>query len=259
MKRKTAFLLSLLLTQVCLASEKEVQLQFQVTAWAQKYAGDFKISAFDIRPIDVVSDLGYGSQTNRLISFGIVHNVSALPQFKIRDSSIDAKQTSLVPSDFTFGGLAFLFSLGDSIKSSIHFDHQDISLYYNIGKTKPFMSLGATLRKFDGRLTIEGIDGFLRGRELKSTFREWVPLIYGRVYNDLRVSNLSNTFELHYGRLQGNQMIDFSVMFEFDLKYNLGIDAGFRYLTLDIANFGGISTDITVSGPLLSMNYKVDI
>ena len=256
MIRTILILLSFFVTQTCVAAESQVSLEIDATVWAQHYSGDFKIKQIDIRPIDVENDLNYSANSNRSLSISLIHNLPVIPQIKIRDSSVDAAETNVVPNDFTFGGFAFLFSSGDRIQSSIHFDHRDISFYYNIGQSNPRVGVGMTIRKFDGRISIETLDGFLAGNPLESIFREQVPLFYGRLDGTLPAFNLSSSIELHYGRLQGNEMVDLSVMFGYETKFNLGFKLGYRYLKLEIRDFDEISTDIKVAGPQLAVVYQ---
>lgn len=235
--------------------EEDIDLLLGIYSWAQDYSGDFKISEFDIRPIDVESDLSYSDDRNQTVYAKILHQSKTFPQIKFQSSVIESDQASVVPALFTFGGPSFQFDVDAEIYSQMRFNHRDITLYYTVYDSSWHVDLGVTARKFDGRVAVLWEAANLQ-REV--TFNDTVPLIYAATDVEFLVRGLSFQTELSWGSYQSNELQDITAVLHYRHRSNLGASLGYRHAQLDIADFGGIETDITTSGPFFAISYLFD-
>lgn len=210
--------------------------------------------------LDVKNDLGFSSESSTQLSIQIDHFVPMIPNLRIGKTSLDFsgnKDQSVTFMDKTFTG---------NLSSNVDLSHSDITAYYRLldGVTSLIplidlrLELGATLRMFDGELSVTGDTG--SGRQTESVdLNVPLPMAYvaGRVGGS---SGLSAGASLNTIIYSGNSLRDmtFDVRYQYDALPLIkpGITAGYRDFRLEMDDLDDTYGDLTLDGAFVGVYIR---
>lgn len=251
---------------------EEVGVSLGAYYWRQNYSGDFKISEFDIRPVDVETDLSISHDDNMAVFLEISHALTYLPKIKLQKTRINSSKNTTIKLGKFFSLDQIQFKDLRSIRSEMDFDHLDVDLFYRVWASQNAdseLNLGLALRKFDGYTFVMATDNDLSKCNFEKgdfrciyippyrlDFTNKVPLLYLDSTIDLGVPNLLLNANLHYGNYKKNEMTDIDLSLSYRLPSNILLYLGYRHAILDLGDFSGLVADITTHGLYGGLGYR---
>lgn len=202
--------------------------------------------------LDAKNDLGLSSESSSQLFVQFDHFIPVIPNFRISKTSLEfsgSKDRTVTFMDETFTG---------NLSSSVDLSHTDITAYYRFldGVTSfvPLvdlrLELGATVRLFDGELSVTGDTA--SGRQTESVdLNAPLPMGYlaGRVGVPFGLSAGASVNTISYS---GSSLTDLT----FDVRYQYdgfplikpGITAGYRDFSLTLDDLDDTYGDLTLDG-----------
>lgn len=233
-------------------AKRRVAVSFGAYYWRQNYSGNFKISEFDIRPVDVESDLAIKRDNNLVYFLELSHQLPYVPQLKLQKTAISSAQNTTISLGKFFSLDQITFRDLRAIRSEMDFDHIDVDLFYRVfssSDNKRLLNVGVTLRQFDGYTFVtETQPSLFSIPAYRLDFDDKVPLLYLNGAIDIGLSNLIVNATLHYGNYKKNEMTDFDINLGYRLPMNVLLYLGYRQAVLDLGDFSGLVADITTDG-----------
>lgn len=205
--------------------------------WQSEYSGDIGM------PAASTTDLGIGDNNNNFYYIALEHPIPIFPNIKVQQNDISSKQSSLIENNFSIGDTNF--PSGSSITSDFDLSYTDATLYYELLDNWLALDLGVTLRQYSGYLEAKSASS-----SEKTDIDIPAPLAYGRVQFDLPLTGFFAGIEGNYIRYDGNDLADYSakIGYSFDSALDLGIEAGYRTLMLNIDD-EDVHTNVDIKGP----------
>lgn len=141
----------------------------------------------------------------------------------------------------TFGGSD---GLGNS--SDVDFTQLDTTLYYEILDNVVDLDVG---------ITGKYLSGDVKGVQNKS-FDEIIPMGYVRAAVTPPMTDLTIDGSVKYITYEGDSLIDARIRASWNIMVGLGIDAGYRYESIEIDNRFDMNTDVSFRGPFLGAHFE---
>ncbi len=236
-----SFLSSVLLVAHCTQADTVFGIYAGAGSWLGKYSG----SVGD--PAASAADLGMDDKNTTYYYVAIEHPMPFFPNIKLQHNDIRSKQTSAVEDDFRLDDITF--PSGTTLKTDFDLSYTDATLYYEVLDNWLNLDLGVTLRKHDGYLhadtavVSEKVDVDLT-----------LPLVYGKLQFDLPLTGFIAGFEGNYIGYDGSELFDYTakVGYLFDSALDLGLEAGYRSITMNIDE-DDVAANLELKGPYLAI------
>lgn len=211
--------------------------------WQTEYSGDAG------EPATSAGDLGMDENKNNYYYIAIEHPVPLIPNVKLQHNDITSNQTSTLNNNFSIGDITF--PEGTQVATDFDLSYTDAVLYYELLDNWVNLDLGVTLRKYDGYLQAKST---LFNVSDKVDIDATVPLIYGKAQFDLPFTGFSAGFEGNYISYDGNDLSDYSakISYLFDSALDLGVEVGYRVLTINIDDEDNVNTNLDLKGPYVA-------
>lgn len=221
-----------------------------VYAGAGQWQGEYSGNAGD--PSIDVKTLGMDEEDNNYFYIALEHPVPIIPNIKLQKMDISSQQTAIINQSFTIDGTTFV--AGAEVASDFDLSHTDIVLYYELLDNWVNLDLGLNIRKFDGYVTAEGNFGGDITRE-SVDLDEAIPMIYAKAQFDLPLTGFSVGLEGNAISYDGNRLTDYSakVQYMFDSVLDLGLEIGYREMSLDIDE--DVTADVQLKGPYAALLF----
>lgn len=202
--------------------------------------------------LDVKDQLGLSGESSTQLYVQFDHPIPVIPNFRISNTSLDFsgnKNQSVTFLNQTFTG---------NLDSSVDLSHTDVTAYYRFldGMTSfiPLvdlrLELGATIRMFDGELSVTG--DTVSGRQTQSVdLSAPLPMGYlaGRIGVPFGLSAGASVNTISYS---GSSLTDltFDVRYQYDALPLIkpGITAGYRDFSLTLDDLDDTYGDLTLDG-----------
>lgn len=228
-------------------------------SWQGEYSGE--VGA----PATTTTDLGMDDENNSFFYIAIEHPVPLLPNIKVQHNKIESNQTGTLGNDFSLdtarslslggsGASTAKFPAGSSVTTDFDLSHTDATLYYEVLDNWLNLDLGVTLRKYSGYLEAKSALSSERIDLNLST-----PLLYGKLQFDLPFTGFSagveGNYVAHLGLSDDSNLAEYTakIGYQFDSALDLGIEAGYRSVTMDIND--DVNTDIELKGPYIAATF----
>ncbi len=205
--------------------------------------------------ISVEEQLGFSDSESGFQAYiAFEHPVPVLPNIKVATLSYDNRAQGMLDDDFQFGGV--VIPGGANTNTLLDYQHNDITLYYELWDTGFDLDLGVTARQIDTTASVAYLDqeglSILTG-ETRETLDEWVPLIYGATRIDLPLTGLYVAGEIQGIGYDGSSYLDYQAKLGWAFPFpvlEIGVEAGYRSVAFDIdeAHAGDLTSDIDISG-----------
>jgi outer membrane protein len=216
-----------------------------VGTWQTEYSGDAG------KPATSADDLGIDKDNNIYYYVAIEHPVPLIPNIKVQYNDITSDQSSTLAKNFSIGDITF--PAGTQVATDFDLSYTDATLYYELLDNWVNLDLGVTLRKYSGYLQAGSTVANVKVSE-KVDIDATVPLIYGKAQFDLPFTGFSAGFEGNYISYDGNDLSDYSakISYLFDSALDLGVEVGYRVLTINIDDEDDVNTNLDLKGPYIA-------
>ena len=161
-------------------------------------------------------------------------------------------------SDSAAGTLGGFIPLSGEIDAEIDLDMTDLTLYYEVLDNFVSLDIGLTGRLLDGfvqaaEVTVNDISATVDRINIETV----IPMLYASARFDLPFSGLAVGVRGNAIAFEGNNLTDLEafVHLEFDFIpfVDIGIQGGFRSLTLDIDDLDDLNSDATIDGAFVGL------
>lgn len=210
--------------------------------------------------LDVKNDLGFSSESSTQLFIQFDHFFPVIPNLRLSKTSLDfsgSKNQSATFLDQTFTG---------NLSSSVDLSHTDITAYYRlldgVSSLIPLLDLrlelGATLRMFDGQLSVTGDTS--NGQQTASVDLS-APLPMGYVAARIGLPfGLSAGASLNTISYSGSSLSDLTL----DVRYQYnalplikpGITAGYRDFSLTMDDLDDTYGDLMLDGAFVGVYLR---
>ncbi len=171
------------------------------------------------------------------------HPVPLLPNIRVAYSDVKHRGNTSLSSNFSFRGESF--TVGQTLDANFDLTHLDTTLYYEIVDIGFDLDFGATLRVFDGNVTLGPV---------KEDVVAYLPAIYGNVKVGLPLSGL------YVGATANgaSEFTDYEVKVGWEVENfilpEFGISVGYRKLAID-ADAGDLDlrTEVDIDGAFITL------
>ena len=222
-----------------LASADVVGFEVGAGVWNQSPEGNL---TYQGTLLDVVDDLGIGSESGAFFYAVLEHPIPVIPNIKVQKNSMEFSGTSTLTKDIVFGGTTYTIS--EDISSDIDLSHYDITLYYELLDNWVNLDLGINVKVFDGEATIRSATQGTTTTDLSFP----IPLLYARGQFDLPFTGWQLEAIGQYVSYDGSHLSDFSGSINYTFAFGLGVKAGYRVIDLKIDDVDDITSDISIDG-----------
>lgn len=193
-----------------------------------------------------LDDLGFEDETSHVFWAMLEHPIPILPNLRVMHSAISATETSTSSQSFTIGGILFNAEVG--VLTDMDLSHTDATLYYELLDNWVTFDLGITARQMEGYVEVQSEVSQKARSELKGV----LPMAYLNLQLDFPGSGWSIGGTANAISYRGDKVADMSARigyaFELAPMVDIGINIGYRSLSLQAEEFDDLYADATISG-----------
>lgn len=215
-------------------------------SWSADLGGDLGSTSTD------VEDLGFDKESNGFFYVGFEHPVPLIPNIRLERSSISSKGSATLTQDYTIGGEEF--ASGSEVDSSIDLTFTDATLYYEI----LLVDFGLTLRQLDAEVSATSPDPQPGGTSETEEVDGVLPMVYLATQIDLPFSGVYIGGNVNAISFDGKSIMDFRGGVGYGLELGpvaeLGLELGYRSLTIDVGDDEDFEGEIDLSGVYFGLN-----
>lgn len=211
--------------------------------WQTEYSGSAG------KPATSAADLGMDDDNNTYYYIALEHPVPFFPNIKVQHNDITSEQTSTLSQNFSIGDITYL--AGTQVATDFDLSYTDATLYYELLDNWINLDLGVTLRKHSGYLQASSVAANISEKiDIDAT----IPMIYGKAQFDLPFSGFSAGVEGNFISYDGNDLRDYSakVGYMLDSALDLGVEVGYRVMTINIDDEDDVNTNLDLKGPYIA-------
>ena len=234
---------TLFLTQT--AAADVIALKLSAGQWQPSFSGDVQDGT---TRIDMEDDLGLDDDDALNLNLALEHPVPLLPNFKLdyTDLSIEATHTLTRTIDFD----DTTFTVSDDITTEADLTHLDALFYYELLDNVVSLDLGLGVRQFDGYISIASST-----ESANVDLDDPLPLLYGAAEVELPLTGLAVSGEVKGVGYSGDSFLDMNVKASYTFAFGLGVELGYRTMSLDSSELSDIEADIDISGPYAGLKF----
>jgi outer membrane protein len=193
-----------------------------------------------------LNDLGFKDETSNVFWAMLEHPIPIIPNLRVMHSAISATEASTTSQRFTIGGI--LIDAEVRVLTDIDLSHSDATFYYELLDNWVTFDVGITARKMEGYVEIQSEVSQTARAELKGV----LPMGYLNVQLDFPGSGWSIGGTANAISYRRDKVTDVSARvgyaFEVTPLMDIGINIGYRTLSLQAEEFDDLYADATLSG-----------
>lgn len=193
-----------------------------------------------------LDDLGFENETSNVFWIMLEHPVPILPNLRVMHSSISATEASTTSQRFTIGGI--IIDAQVNVLTDMDLSHTDATFYYELLDNWVTFDLGVTARQMEGFVNVQSEVTSTARAELEGV----LPMAYLNLQLDFPYSGWSIGATGNGVSYRGDNVTDFAARlgysFEVTPLMDIGINIGYRVLTLQAEEFDDLYADATLSG-----------
>ncbi len=218
--------------------------------WHQEYDGNIGKSN-----IAIDDELGLDDQNLGYFYLALEHPIPVLPNIKLQYVDISTNGNRTLTSTALLDRVAF--PAADTVATDLDFTFVDFTLYYELLDNWVNLDVGLTARYFDGDTKIASLN--TPALRESADFRFIIPMVYGNAQFDLPLTGLSVGAEFNGIAFSSSSVADIMVKISYQTDLlplvDIGVDAGYRYLALDLDDddVSDFETKVDVSGPFVGL------
>jgi len=230
---------TLLVLPIASVNADFVGINIGLSHWAPDLSGNFN-SGNDAK-IDLSNDLGINDPSQTSLILIIEHPIPLLPNVKYQSFDLATSGNKTLTQNLSFNGNSY--SAGNNVSSTFDLSHDGIVFYYEVLDNWVNLDLGLDLKRFGGKVGINGND---------ITVDETVPLLYISARFDLPFTGFYAGADLNSLGSGDNKANDSTLLVGYESAIGLGVEGGVKTFSLDLDNANNINTNIEYKGLYLN-------
>ncbi len=227
----------------------KADVEFGFAAWNHDPGGSVRYQGTNS---DAESDLRLSDETEGFFWLAIEQPIPGIPNFKLTHTQLANSGSGILNNSVTFGGNTF--NAAENINTTLDLNQTDLTVYWRLGTKLAHFNLGVTLKYLDGNASILSTT---TSQARNVDFEGVLPLLYGGLNIQIPFTGLSILADGNVISYRGHSYSDLLISVKYESKANIGIQAGYRRMKLDLDDLDGVSSDLEFSGPFfaLSLNF----
>jgi len=234
-----------LLTTALLSVELQAADILGIEAGAGSWQIDYDGDLGENNNKATLDELGYDDKSHANTFYIVLeHPVPLLPNVKLQHTDLDQSERGTISRNFTINNVTF--NASENVKTSLDLTHTDASLYYEILDNWLNADVGMTLRYFSGSATAKSAT-----RTENVDLNVVTPMLYGNARFDLPFTGWSVGVAGNYVNYDSNRLQDYSANIGYNsdgLLMDIGVEVGYRRLSLDLDDLDDLEADIDLDG-----------
>lgn len=198
--------------------------------------------------IDVVDDLGTEKETSSFYYIAFEHPVPVLPNIRLQQSDVSVSAVSSLDRSIDFDGITY--DVGETVASYADLSHTDATMYWEVVDLVAELDLGVTARLYDG---VFELDSDLSGVS-REEFDAPVPMLFAKLGFKIPLTGVSASVSANAMDYSDYQLFDATARVNYEAKFGLGVEAGYRIMELDIDD-EDIQANLTTDGFYAGLSY----
>jgi len=201
-----------------------------------------------------IASFDFEDETNASFYAAFEHPIPLIPNIKLSRTILDTSGSTVVDSQFTFGGQVYLINA--DLDTEMDLTTTDYILYYEI--------LDNDLVSIDVGISGKHLEGDIRvsdqnGRSGQESIDTIIPMGYARVQIGLPFTGLSVYAEGSALAIDDDSFTDYQVAITYSFVESLALDmslqAGYRSTEVDIDDVDDIYADVTFDGVFIGLEF----
>ena len=241
------FSYSLLLSLTLLSSSaSRADLFLGIYAGASAWQADFSGDLGD----DPQSFNSLGFNNDNYNSFYVAVELLGLPEIRLAQTNIDTTASGTLNSSFSLDGISY--PVNSDLTTELDLKSTDLTIYWQILDNYIGADIGITARHLDG--SVEVTDGTTTDR---LDFDTLIPMGFLRARFDLPTTGWYIEADTQFIGFQGDSYSDSTakIGWRFESIADLGINLGYRKMSIDVDGLDSLDTDLDLSGPFVSGTF----
>lgn len=193
-----------------------------------------------------LNDLGFENENSNVFWLALEHPVPVIPNLRLMHSTISATESSITSQSFIIGGV--LIDAQVQVLTDIDLSHTDATFYYELLDNWVTFDLGVTARFLEGYVEVQSE----LSQPARATLEGVLPMAYANLQLDFPGSGWRVGATAQGITYRGDKMTDASVRlgysFEVTPLLDIGVNVGYRVLTLRAEKFDDLYADAKMSG-----------
>ncbi|WIO73411.1 TIGR04219 family outer membrane beta-barrel protein [Porticoccaceae bacterium LTM1] len=208
--------------------------------WSSGLSGKIGITDTDF------STLGFDDEKNNVLYVALEHPVPLVPNIMLKQTDLSTTGNATLAGDVQFDDINF--TSGEALMTDFDLTQTDATFYYEILDNWLNLDLGLTLRQYKGDLTAMSMS-----ESETIDLDTLLPMGYVKGQIDLPLTGFSLKADANVISYSGDSITDFSAAVawkaSFLVAFDVGVEAGYRRLNLDLDDLGDLETNLTIDGP----------
>ncbi|MEW5249056.1 TIGR04219 family outer membrane beta-barrel protein [Microbulbifer discodermiae] len=214
--------------------------------WIPSYDGGIGRDDFAIESFNPAED------NITFIQAALEHPVPLIPNVMVAHSSIETNGDTTLSETARFGDL--YFPADSTVGMNLDLSYTDATFYYELLDNWVNLDLGLTARRYDGQLDVAS-DLQTETVELAG----YLPMLYGMARFDLPFTGWSTIAQGNGTGYKGGSVTDLTakVRWDFAPVLDLGLEAGYRTMNMNLKRIDELGTDLDISGAYIGLNLHL--
>lgn len=201
-----------------------------------------------------IAEFEFDEETNNSFYAALEHPIPLIPNIKLARTTLDTTGSTVVDTQFTFGGEVYL--VNSELDTTVDITATDYILYYEILDTDIVsIDLGVSAKQIEGDFVVVDQDGNT-GSE---SFDGFVPMAYGKVQLGLPLTGLGLYAEGSFLSIDDDSFTDYQVALTYSFVESLALDltlqAGYRNTSLDVNDLDDVYADLEFDGVFIGLEF----
>ncbi len=210
--------------------------------WDHDPGGSFRYQG---TTADLDSDFNLAEDKEGYFFIQIEHPAPLIPSVRIQSTKLKNTGAGSVGTSFTFGGT--VYAVSTNVTTEITLDHTDYTLYWQPLDNFVAFDLGLTVKSIDGKSSITD------GTTLETnSFDGYIPMLYVAVGLE-PMDSLELRVEVNALSAGGNSVTDTTAKVSYTTDFMLGIEAGFRKISIELDDVDEVFADMDFEGPFMGV------
>lgn len=214
--------------------------------WKPAYSGSVGVDKFNADEFSLAKD------NVTFLQLAFEHPIPLLPNIMLAHSRVGTEGAADLETDITFRDETF--SAGTRVSTDLDLTHTDATLYYELLDNWVNLDLGLTARRYAGDMKVssEGLSENIR-------LNGYLPMLYGMARFDLPFTGWSIIAQGNATGYKGDTHTDFTAKVRWDFMpvVDLGLEAGYRMMSLDLKELDDLQSDLEIKGPYIGLNLHL--
>lgn len=216
--------------------------------WNHQPSGDFAYSKSGVSTnIDFADTLGLSTESEGFFWLSIEHPIPFLPNIKLQQTVLSSEGQETVTQNIDFAGRTYTGQLD----SSISLNQTDFILYYEFLDNVVSLDGGLNIKKIDVEFKLSSPS--VLEESVSETL--YLPMLYMAARIDLPLTGLYLGGSGSLLAAQGSSFSDYQLNVGYESSIGLGVEGGYRMLSIKIDDVSDINADFKFDGAYLGLFY----